>query len=122
MKVMKLPDRGDAAERHLEKRHSRSVVNIFRRQARGRAIHHLAPGPKTVFVVCRAVFSASANHALESVRVCVDQSGKQSAVVEANRVFSGRSVGNYARFVADEGDVALETAAAVNQVGQPRVK
>src|SRR5260370_41476020 len=34
MKIMKLADRRDAAEGHFQKRHPRSVVDIFRPQAR----------------------------------------------------------------------------------------
>src|SRR6266404_5251086 len=80
MKVMKFPDGGDAAECHLEKRHARRIVNIFRRETRGGAIHHLAPRPKTIFVTGGARLGAPANHALKCVGVSVDKAGKYGAV------------------------------------------
>jgi hypothetical protein len=80
MQVMKFADRRDAAERHFKERHARGIVNVLGRESCGRAVHHLAPGPKTVFVVAGAIFGASANHALKGVRVSVDETGQGRAV------------------------------------------
>jgi hypothetical protein len=67
MEVMKFAHSRNAAERHLKKRHARGIVNVFRREARRGAIHHLAPGPETVLSVCSAVFGATSNHTLEGM-------------------------------------------------------
>src|SRR5262245_61033393 len=71
MKIVKLSDRSDTAESHLQKSHARRVVDVLRREFVGGAVHHLAPGPKTIFDVASAVFSATPDDALESVRVSV---------------------------------------------------
>ena len=48
MNVVKLADRGDPRQRHLEKREARCRVNFFRSEAVRSGVHLLAPCPEAV--------------------------------------------------------------------------
>ena len=65
MNVVKLADRCDSRQRHLEKRHARDGVNVFGFKAIGGGVHLLAPRPETVGRVLRAMLSAPANRRAE---------------------------------------------------------
>src|ERR1044072_9963469 len=110
MQVMKFANCGDAAQRHFKKRHSRSVVNIFRRETQRSAVHHFAPGPETVVLVRGAIFSATANYALEGMRVRVDKSRQYGAILKVSRtliIIRGPNTHNRSCVVCFQGDVAF---------------
>ena len=124
VQIVKLPDGGDAAERHLEKRHARRVIDIIRSEARCGAVHHLAPGPKTVLFVSRAMFRAPANHSLKGMRVRVNQAGQQRAVLETDNIalispLSGRVSVTTCLFITDNCYIALKATIRVDQIGEP---
>src|SRR6185503_2286964 len=67
MNVVKLADSRDSRQRHLEKRHPRSGVNVFRLEAVRSRIHLFAPRPKGVSRVLRTMLRATADHTLKRV-------------------------------------------------------
>src|SRR6266542_5081554 len=123
MKVMKLSDSGNATERHLEKRHPRSVIDVFWRKAVGGAVHHLAPGPEAIFGVTCAVFRSAPNYSLKSVRVRINQPRQHRAILEGERlvrvlvvVYSGDVS---TAIIADERETACELTLSKDQVWHP---
>src|SRR6266566_249510 len=120
MKIVEFADGRDSSQCHFQKCHARCIVKILRVEADGSAIHHFAPGPETVLVVCCAILRAAADHALEGMRMSVDKTGKHCAIIkpkaERNFMLMGR-LRNPAGLIAQQSVIASETSAGVDQIG-----
>src|SRR5437762_10683687 len=82
MKIVEFADGRDSSQCHFQKCHARCIVKILRGEADGSAVHHFAPGPETVLVVCCAIFRAAADHTLEGMRMSVDETGQQGTIIK----------------------------------------
>src|ERR1700752_503387 len=118
---MKLSDRGNATQGHLEKGHSRRVINVVRFKTIGRRIHLFTPGPKAVSVV-RAIFGTSAYHSLKCMRVRIDQTWQNDFIFKEYSCVlfcNGRKTDHTAVIVANEGHVTKESPFVINQTWNP---
>ena len=123
VQVVKLADGGDAAQYHFEKCHSRGVIDIVRREARGGMIHGFAPGPKRVAAGMGAMLGAATDGSLKRMRVRIDKARQNGAPGQMTRYpqIAGRlrNTRNAAVGIANDRTAADEPAFAIDKIRQP---
>src|SRR5205807_9321718 len=92
MKIMKLANGSDTAERHFQESHARGVVNILGREARCGRVHRLAPGPETVRSIAGAILRSPSQHSLKSMRVSIDHTRQHRPAWQANSLLIGQFI------------------------------
>src|SRR5882724_7071429 len=84
-------------------------------------VHAFAPGPEGIALGGAAMLGASADYALEGMRMHIDEAGENGAAWQALDVHQTRRVAGDAsdltNCVGDQRYTALETSVGVGQVG-----
>src|SRR6185503_13491939 len=117
MQVMKLADRGDSGQRHLQKREARDLVNLVRRKVSRGGVHLFAPRPKAVGRVLGAILGATADDALKCMRVRVDQTRQHRTSGKTLRVSDVfRELDNLPTAIGDEREAGAKPPTGVDVI------